>query len=98
VVDEIRIHSGTEVKLRRLETDEVPGTFLERVTELAERHRQVEAIYIFGLQPENDEERIALVLALRGGLFSNKPEDFLRLVDEIQVFLPPELSINVYRF
>ena len=98
MVDEIRIHSGTQIRLRRLEPDEVPGTFLRQLEELARRQRQVEAIYVFGMQPEDDEERIALVLALRGGMFSNRSEEFLRLVDEIEGFLPDDLSINVYRF
>jgi len=98
VAEEIRIHSGTQIKLRRLEVEEIPSDFLQRLMELAHRQRQVEAVYLFGMQPKDDQERIALVLALRGGIFSNKSEDFLRLVEEIQTFLPADLSINVYRF
>ena len=98
MVDEVRIHSGTHVKLRQLGTGEVPENFLDRLREFAHGERQVEAIYVFGLQPEYHEEHVALVLALKGGLFSDKSEEFLRIVDEIQMLLPPDLSINVYRF
>jgi len=98
VVDEIRIHSGTQVRLRGLRDDELPASFLQNLQELARRERQVEAVYLFGMQPEDEEERVALVLALRGGLFSNKSEEFLRLVDTIGQLLPSDLSINVYRF
>jgi len=97
-MDEIRIHSGTQVKLRRLEDGEVPGAFLRELEDLASRERQIEAVYLFGMQPENEEERLALVLALRGGIFSNKSEEFLRLVHEVEAILPSELSINLYRF
>ncbi|NOZ96042.1 MAG: enhanced serine sensitivity protein SseB [Acidobacteria bacterium] len=98
MVDEIRIHSGTQVRLRGLRDDELPASFLQNLQELARRERQVEAVYLFGMQPEDEEERVALVLALRGGLFSNKSEEFLRLVDTIGQLLPSDLSINVYRF
>lgn len=98
MVDEIRIHSGTQVRLRGLRDDELPASFLQNLQELARRERQVEAVYLFGMQPEDEEERVAMVLALRGGIFSNKSEEFLRLVNTIGQLLPSDLSINVYRF
>jgi len=98
VAEEVQIHTGTQVKLKLLEKDQIPATFLRQLQELGHRERQVEAVYVFGIQPENEEERIALVLAIRGGLFSNRSEEFLRLVEEIQISLPPDLPINVYRF
>ncbi len=97
-MDEVRIHSGTHVKLRQFGPGEIPEDFLRRLQEFAHGERQIEAIYLFGLQPEHDEEHVALVLALKGGLFANKSEEFLRLVDEIQMLLPPDLPVNVYRF
>ncbi len=97
-MDEVRIHSGTHVKLRQLGPGEVPDSFLKRLQEFAHGEKQIEAIYVFGIQPEYQDEHVALVLALKGGFFSDKSEEFLRIVDEIQMLLPPELSINVYRF
>ena len=98
MVEEGQIHTGTQVKLKRLEHDQIPAGFLKHLQDLGHRERQVEAIYVFGIQPQGEEERMALVLALRSGLFSNKSEEFLRIVEEIQIFLPPDLPVNVYRF
>jgi len=97
-VDEVKIHSGTRVKMKKLDEDTLPPDFLTRLREFAHKQESVEAVFLFALQPEDQEEQICLALGVRKSLFGKRDEEFLRLVDEIQLLLPGDLSLNLYRF
>jgi len=97
-VEEVKIHSGTRVKLKRIAEEAISGEFLERLREFAHKAEEIEAVYVFAIQAENEPEHPAMAIALRDRWLRKKDEEFLRLVDEIQLLLPQDLSLNLYRF
>jgi len=97
-VDKVKIHSGTRVKLKRIADEAFPGQFLEQLREFAHREEEIEAIYLFAIQSEDQPESPAMAIALRDRWLRKQDEEFLRLVDEVQLLLPEDLSLNVYRF
>ena len=97
-MDEVKIHSGTRVKMKKLDEDTLSPDFYTSLREFALKQESVEAVYLFALQPEGQEEQICLALAIRKTFFGKQDEEFLRLVDEVQLLLPSDLSLNLYRF
>lgn len=95
---EIKIHSGTRVKLKGIEEDSLPGPFLLRLREFAHGDNRIEAVFLFAIQLEDQPEQVSLAIALRKVFFSPKNEEFLQIVDEIQMLLPEDLAVNLYRF
>jgi len=97
-VEEIKIHSGSRIKLKRIDEGHLPPDFITRLKEYAHKEERIQAIYVFALQPEAQPEQASMALAIKSGLFAKKDESFLHVVDEIQLMLPEDLPINLYRF
>ena len=95
-MDEVKIRSGTRVKLRKVDEGELPDDFVSRLKELAHRFETVQAVYAFGLDTDKGSQ-LALALGIKTGFFGKTEDEFLRVVDEVQLLLPPELEVNVYR-
>jgi hypothetical protein len=97
-VEEVKIHSGSRIKLKKVDESALPQDFLARLRDYAAGDETVEAIFMFALQSEGREEQVSMAVAMKGGLFSKQDESFLQVVDVIQVLLPEELPMNLYRF
>ncbi len=97
-MDEVRIHSGSRIKLKRVEEGALPQDFLERLREYAHKEERIEAIFMFALQSEGREDQLSMAVAVKTGLFAKPEEVFLQIVDEVQMLLPEELPMNLYRF
>ena len=97
-VEEVRIHTGSRVKLKRIDEGGLPRDFVERLREFAHKEERIDAVYAFLLQSEGREEQLSLAVAIRSKLFGKPDEDFLKVVDEIQMLLPEDLAVNLYRF
>jgi hypothetical protein len=97
-VEEVKIHTGSRVKLKRVEESALPQDFLARLRDYAAGDQSVEAIFLFALQSEGRDEQLSMAVAMKSGLFAKQDEGFLRVVDVIQVLLPEELPMNLYRF
>ncbi len=95
---EVKIHTGTRVKLKGVDEESLPGAFLARLREFAHADTRIEAIFLFAIQLEEQPEQMSLAIALKKAFFSPKNEEFLQIVDEIQLLLPEDLAINLYRF
>lgn len=97
-MDEVKIHSGTRVKLKHIEEIVLPQDFILRLKEYAHKDERILAVFFFALQPESQPEQPSMAIAIKSGLFSKGDEVFLQVVDEIQLLLPEDLSLNLYRF
>jgi len=97
-VEEVKIHSGSRVKLKRIDEGGLPHEFLDRLRDYAHKEERIEAVFAFALQSEGREEQVSLAVAIRAKIFGKPDEDFLQVVDEIQMLLPEDLAINLYRF
>ena len=98
-MEEIRIHSGTRVKLKRVDEESLPVGFLDRLRSFAHDDERIQAVWFLAIQAETAAEQPSLVLAVKGGsLFGKKEDAFLQIVDELQTMLPDDLAVNIYRF
>ncbi len=97
-MDEVKIHTGTQIKLKRVAETDMPSEFLVRLKELAHREEAVQAVYLFAIEQPGEGEQVSLALAVKGGVFRKADEKFLHVVQEIQLILPEDLSVNLYRF
>lgn len=98
-MDEVKIHSGTRIKLKHVDPDDLPTEFLERLRNFAHTDERIQAIWFFAIQAETEAEQSSLAIAVRSGsLFAKKDDGFLQIVDEIQMMLPDDLAVNIYRF
>lgn len=98
-LDEVKIHTGTRIKLKHVDEGILPGDFLLKLREFAHKDERVLAIFFFALQAGEGSEQPSMAVACKSGLFKRKQEeDFLAVVDEIQLILPEDLAINLYRF
>jgi hypothetical protein len=97
-VEEVRIHSGTRVKLKHVEENALPREFVLRLKEYAHKEERIQAVYFFAIEPGEQPEQPSIAVALRSGFFSKVDDAFLQIVDEIQLMLPEDLSVNLYRF
>jgi len=96
-LDEVRIHTGTQIKLKRVDEESVPAAFLERLRELAHREEAVQAVYLFAIEIPERGEQLSLALGFSKSIFHRKDDEFLRVVGEIQLLLPEDMPINLYR-
>lgn len=97
-MDEVKHHSGSRIKLHPLDEGAVPQDFAIRLKEYAHKEERIQAIYFFALEPEDQPEQPSMAVAIKSGLFAKADEAFLQVVDEIQIMLPDDLSLNLYRF
>ncbi len=95
---EVKIHTGTRVKLKGIEETSLPESFLTHVREFAHKDRRIEAVFLFAIQLEDQPEQTSMAIALKKTFLAPKNEEFLQIVDEIQLLLPDDLAINLYRF
>ncbi len=97
-MDETKIHTGTRIKLKKIEESAVPEAFSARIRDFAHGEAAILAVFFFSLQQEDQSPQPSMVIAVKSGLFSSGNEKFLNIVDEIQLMLPEDLSLNLYRF
>ena len=97
-MNESKIHSGTRIKLKRMPEEHLPASFLSRVREFAHADERILAVFAFLLQPEDAEPQPCLSIAVKSGLFSGKDDGFLQIVDEVQLFLPDDFPVKIYRY
>jgi translation elongation factor EF-G len=97
-VEEVKIHSGTRVKLKHIDEEVLPQDFLLKLKEYAHKEERIQAIYLFAVEPEAKAEQPSMVIALKTGFFSKEDESFLEVVEEVRMMLPGELSLNLYLF
>jgi hypothetical protein len=98
-LDQVKIHTGTRIKLKHVDEDVLSRDFALKLKEFAHKDERVVGIFLFALQPGDGAEQLSLAVAIKSGLFKrNQEEDFLGVVDEIQLMLPDDLAINLYRF
>lgn len=97
-MEEVKIHSGTRVKLKHIDEDVLPIEFVTRLKEFAHKDERIMAVYFFAIQAEAQTEQPSMAIALKAPLFGKSDESFLHVVDEIQMLLPDDLAINLYRF
>lgn len=96
-MEEVSIKSGSQIKLKRVDDSDLPVELVTSLQELAHREESVEAIYLFAIQPHQEDEQISVAVAIKHGLFRKPDEEFLRLVGEIQILLPEDFPVNLYR-
>ncbi len=97
-MDEVKIHSGTRVKLKHVDEDSLPLEFITKMKDYAHKDERISAVFFFAIQVGDQDEQPSMAVAIKSGFFKKPDEIFLRVVDEIQMILPDELSINLYRF
>jgi hypothetical protein len=97
-VEQVKIHSGTRVKLKRVAEGALPVDFLGRLHDHAQKDERILAIFIFLVQPEAQPEQPSMAVAIKTGVFEKADDVFLRLVDEIQPLLPEDMALNMYRY
>lgn len=95
-MEEVKIRSGTRIRLKPVDESEFPDEFLTKVRELAHRNESVQALYLFEIVTDSGVQR-SMAVGVKTSLFKKAAEEFLRIVDEIQMILPPELPLNLYR-
>lgn len=97
-MEQVKLHTGTRVKLKQYDEHELPAAFLGRLREFAHHDTRIQAVYVFAVQPDEQEPQPSMAIALKTGLFDRRDESFLQIVDEIQLMLPANLPLNLYRF
>lgn len=97
-MDQTKIHTGTRIKLKKIDESALPEDFLSQVREYAHGEASIQAVFLFALQQESGNPQPSMVIAIKRGFFSKGNEEFLAIVDEIQLLLPDDLSLNLYRF
>jgi len=95
---EVKIRSGTRIKLKKVDEDGIDREFMIQLKETAQQHEMVEAIFLFSMQKDDGPENICLSIAMKKKIFGDSNEEFLAFVDEIQIILPEDLPLNIYRF
>jgi len=97
-VDEIKLHTGTRVRLSVLESDDLPAGFTDRLQRFAAADDHVEAIFGFRLQADDREAQPSLAIAIRAAWLGRPDEAFIGVVERLQHHLPEDASLNLYRF
>lgn len=97
-MDEVRLHTGTRVRLSLLAADDLPGDFAERLRRFAAAEEGVEAVFAFRLQAEDREPQPSLAIAIRSAWLGRPDEAFIEIVERLQDHLPEDASLNLYRF
>lgn len=96
-MDEIRIHTGTRVKLKRLAESALPAGFLDKLQQLIHHEKLVQVVYLFALEAAGEPEQASLAIGLKSKLLVRSDNELRRLVDEIQLLLPDDVGLKVYR-
>jgi hypothetical protein len=97
-MDQTKIHTGTRIKLKKIDETALSKDFLARIRDFAHGESEIQAVFLFSLQQEAEIPQPSMVIAIKSGFFSKGNEEFLNIVDEIQLILPEDLSLNLYRF
>ncbi len=98
IVDEVRLHTGTRVRLSTLETDDLPADFTDRLRRFAAADEHIEAVFGFRLQADDRDPQPSLAIAIRGAWPGRPDEAFIGVVERLQHHLPDDASLNLYRF
>lgn len=96
-MDEVKIHTGTRVKLKKLGEEALPAEFLDRLRQLAHKEDLIQALYLFILEKGEGAEQPSLAVGLKSGILSRNDNELRRIVDEVQMLLPEGLELTVYR-
>ncbi len=96
-MDEVKIHTGTRVKLKRLDEATMPQAFLEKLRQLIHKEELIQVVYLFALEAAGEPKQASLAVGLKSGILSRNDHEFRRIVDEIQLLLPPEVALKIYR-
>ena len=96
-MEKVTIHSGTQIRLKRVREETVPKPFLDRLRAFAHREESIQALYLFALEIPGRGEQISIALGLGKSLFRRRDDEFMRLVSEIQLMLPEDFPVNLYR-
>jgi hypothetical protein len=97
-MNEVKIHSGTRIKLKRIQEEALPPSFVSRLKEFAHGDDRIQAVFIFAIETEAAPAQPCLSIAVKSGFFAGKNDGFLQIVDEVQLFLPDDLAVKIYRF
>ncbi len=97
-MDQTKIHTGTRIKLKKIDETALSEDFLARIRNFAHGDSKIQALFVFSLQQEAEAPQPSMVIAVKSGFFSQGNEEFLNIVEEIQLILPEDLSLNLYRF
>jgi len=98
LMEQTKIHTGTRIKLKKIDESALSEDFLDHIREYAHGGSSIQAVFLFSLQPESEIPQPSMVIAVKSGFFSKGNEEFLNIVEEIQLMLPGDLSLNLYRF
>jgi hypothetical protein len=97
-MDEVKIRSGTRVRLSRLEDGDLSDRFAAALQRYAASDERIEAVFGFRLQADDREPQPSLAIAIRGGWRQRKDETFINVVEQLQHEVPEDASLNLYRF
>ena len=98
IVDEVKIRSGTRVRLSRLEDGDLSDDFADALGRYVASDARIEAVFGFRLQAEDRDPQPSLAIAIRGGWRQRKDETFIEVVEQLQHEVPEDASLNLYRF
>ncbi len=97
-MEQIKIRSGTRVKLKHIQEDDLPLEFLSKLRDFSHKNEKIQAVYVFVIQTDTSAEQVSIAIAVKKPVLGRGDDDFLRIVDEIQLMLPADLPVNLYRF
>ena len=97
-MDRTKIHTGARIKLKKIDETALSVDFLARIRDFAHGGSEIQAVFLFSIQQEAEVPQPSMVIAIKSGFFSKGNEEFLNIVEEIQMMLPEDLSLNLYRF
>lgn len=97
-MEQVKIRSGTRVKLKHIQEDDLPSDFTAKVREFSHKNEKIQAVYIFVIQADEQPDQVSLAIAVKKPVLGRGDDDFLRIVDEFQLMLPADLPVNIYRF
>lgn len=97
-MDQTKIHTGTRIKLKKIDETALSEDFLASIRTFAHGDSKIQAVFLFSLQQEAEIPQPSMVIAVKSGFFSQGNEEFLNIVQEIQLILPEDLALNLYRF
>ncbi len=97
-MDETKIHTGTRIKLKKIDQNVLTGDFSARLREFAHGEKTIQGVFLFSIQQDEENAQPSMAIAIKSGFFSSGNNEFLNIVDEIQLMLPEDLAIKLYRF
>jgi hypothetical protein len=97
-VDEVRLHTGTRVRLTPLEVGDLPADFAAHLRAFASADDRIEAVFGFRLQADDRDPQPSLAIAIRSAWLGRADDAFIAVVERLQHHLPDDASLNLYRF